>query len=214
MAANLTTINDPRSAVAEAYRRLRTNLEFVQLDRPLRTLLVTSAAPEADASTTIANLAVSMAQAGRRVIVVDCDLHQPRLHAVFGVDNGEGLTNVLRQADGSIPLQPSSVGGLSVLTAGPEPDIPADLIASPAMETLISTLQEQADIVLFAAPPVVSVADAAVLASKVDGVLLVVHSGRTRREVAQRAKGMLERVNACVVGAVLIDVPPDAMFSE
>jgi capsular exopolysaccharide synthesis family protein len=214
MAVDLITITDPRSAVAEAYRRLRTNLEFAQLDRPLRTLLVTSAAPDADASTTLANLAVSMAQAGRRVIVVDADLHQPRLHALFGVNNQAGLTGVLKQTGGSIPLQSSSIDGLAVLTAGPEPDIPADLIASPAMVALIGSLQEQADIVLFAAPPVVSVTDAAVLASKVDGVLLVVRSGRTRREVAQRAKGLLERVNARVVGAVLIDAPSDVMFSE
>lgn len=214
MAVDLITITEPRSAVAEAYRRLRTNLEFAQLDRPLRTLLVTAAGPDADASITLANLAVSMAQAGRRVIAVDADLRQPRLHTVFGVDSHAGLTGVLRQAGEEIPLQSSSVEGLSVLPAGPEPDIPADLIASPAMEALIGSLREQADVVLFAAPPVVSVTDAAVLASKVDGVLLVAHSGRTRREVAKRAKGLLDRVNARIVGAVLTDVPADAMFSE
>ncbi|HUW08444.1 MAG TPA: CpsD/CapB family tyrosine-protein kinase [Anaerolineae bacterium] len=210
MTANLITITDPRSATAEAYRRLRTNLEFTSLDQPLRTLLVTSAGPDAGKSTMLANLAVSMAQSGRRVILVDSDLHQPRLHEIFGLDNRSGLTTIVGRSSDELPLQETGVKGLRVLPAGPLPDIPADLIGSPAMETLIASLREQADIVLFDTSPVVSVTDAAVLASKVDGVLLVVNAGRTRREHAQRAKAMLERVNARVVGAVLTNAPHDA----
>jgi non-specific protein-tyrosine kinase len=210
MTANLITITDPRSATAEAYRRLRTNLEFTSLDQPLRTLLVTSAGPDAGKSSMLANLAVSIAQSGRSVILVDSDLHQPRLHEVFGLDNQVGLTSAVGRSDQKLPLQETGVEGLRVLPAGPLPDIPADLIGSPAMEALITSLSEQADIVLFDASPVVSVTDAAVLASKVDGVLLVVNAGRTRREHALRAKAMLERVNARVVGAVLTNAPKDA----
>lgn len=214
MTAHLITITDPRSAVAEAYRRLRTNLEFTSLDTPLRTLLVTSAGPDEGKSTTLANLAVSMAQAGRRVILVDSDLRHPHLHDIFGLDNQKGLTTALNQLGGDLPLQESGVNGLRVLTAGPLPDVPADLIASPAMETLIAALSEQADIVLFNAPPVVTVTDAAVLASKVDGVLLLVNAGRTRREYAQRAKAMLERVHARLLGAVLTNAPHDAALAQ
>jgi non-specific protein-tyrosine kinase len=210
MTTGLITITDPRSPVAEAYRRLRTNLEFASLDSSLRTLLVTSAGPDEGKSTTLSNLAVSIAQAGRRVILVDGDLRHPRLHELFGLDNRQGLTTVVSQASGDIPLQESGVNGLRVLTAGPLPDIPADLIASPAVETLIATLREQADIVLFDAPPVVTVTDAAVLASKVDGVLLVINAGRTRREYAQRAKALLAQVHARVVGAVLTNAPHES----
>lgn len=214
MTTHLITITDPRSAVAEAYRRLRTNLEFTSLDTPLRTLLVTSAGPDEGKSTTLANLAVSIAQAGRRVILVDSDLRHPHLHDIFGLDNQKGLTTALSQLGGDLPLQESSVNGLRVLTAGPLPDVPADLIASPAMETLIAALSEQADIVLFNAPPVVTVTDAAVLASKVDGVLLLVNAGRTRREYAQQAKAMLERVHARLLGAVLTNAPHDAALAQ
>jgi non-specific protein-tyrosine kinase len=214
MTANLITITEPRSAQAEAFRRLRTNLEFTSLDTPLRTLLVTSAGPGEGKSTTLANLAVSIAQAGRRVIAVDSDLRRPSLHEVFGLDNHEGLTTAIARADERTLLQDSGVDGLRVLTSGPLPDIPADLIASPAMETLIASLSEQADIVLFDAPPVVAVTDAAVLASRVDGVLLAVNAGRTRREYAQRAKALLEKVHARVVGAVLINAPPDAALLQ
>ncbi len=210
MTTGLITITDPRSPVAEAYRRLRTNLEFASLDSSLRTLLVTSAGPDEGKSTTLSNLAVSIAQAGRRVILVDGDLRHPRLHELFGLDNRQGLTTVVGQASGDIPLQESGVNGLRVLAAGPLPDIPADLIASPAVETLIATLREQADIVLFDAPPVVVVTDAAVLASKVDGVLLVINAGRTRREYAQRAKALLAQVHARVVGAVLTNAPHES----
>ena len=210
MTTGLITITDPRSPVAEAYRRLRTNLEFASLDSSLRTLLVTSAGPDEGKSTTLSNLAVSIAQAGRRVILVDGDLRHPRLHELFGLDNRQGLTTVVGQASGDIPLQESGVNGLRVLAAGPLPDIPADLIASPAVETLIATLREQADIVLFDAPPVVAVTDAAVLASKVDGVLLVINAGRTRREYAQRAKAVLAQVHARVVGAVLTNAPHES----
>jgi non-specific protein-tyrosine kinase len=214
MTTGLITITDPRSPVAEAYRRLRTNLEFASLDSSLRTLLVTSAGPDEGKSTTLSNLAVSIAQAGRRVILVDGDLRHPRLHELFGLDNRQGLTTVVGQASGDIPLQESGVNGLRVLAAGPLPDIPADLIASPAVETLIATLREQADIVLFDAPPVVAVTDAAVLASKVDGVLLVINAGRTRREYAQRAKALLAQVHARVVGAVLTNAPHESALLQ
>lgn len=206
----LVTLADPRSPVAEAYRSLRTNLEFSSLDKPLRTMIVTSAAPEEGKSTVLANLAVVMAQAGRQVILVDCDLRRPVLHELFGVSNHTGLTTaLLDEAAAELPLRETSVPGLRLLPSGPLPPNPAELLDSRRMAELIQTLREQADIVLFDAPPVIAVADAAILASKVDGVLLVINAGVTKREHAQRAKAALERVNARLVGTVLNNVELD-----
>src|SRR4028119_60800 len=116
----LIALRDPRSPAAEAYRALRTNIQFSSLDKPLRTLLATSTAPDEGKSTTIANLAVTIAQGERRVILVDCDLRRPTLHTLFDVPNEEGLTSLMLQEDGRLPLQRTSVPGLSLLTSGPE----------------------------------------------------------------------------------------------
>ncbi|MFQ5855798.1 MAG: CpsD/CapB family tyrosine-protein kinase [Anaerolineae bacterium] len=206
----LVTLSDPRSLVAEAYRSLRTNLEFSSLDEPLRTMIVTSPAPGTGKSTTLANLAVTMAQAGKQVILVDCDLRRPSLHEIFGVSNSAGLTSVILDDTISMPpLRETGVAGLRLLTSGPLPPNPAELLGSRRMADLIQTLQEQADMVLFDAPPVIAVADAAILASRVDGVLLVLNAGVTRRDHAQRAKAALNRVNARLVGTVLNNVKLD-----
>lgn len=206
----LITLADPRSPVAEAYRSLRTNLEFSSLDKPLRTMIVTSAAPEEGKSTVLANLAVVMAQAGKHVILVDCDLRRPSLHELFGISNHTGLTTaLLDEAAAELPLRETGVPGLRLLPSGPLPPNPAELLDSRRMAELIETLRNQADIVLFDAPPVIAVADAAILASKVDGVLLVINAGVTKREHAQRAKAALERVNARLVGTVLNNVDLD-----
>ncbi len=206
MSINLITISDPRSPVAEAYRSLRTNLEFSSLDRPLHTLLITSPGPEEGKST------VTIAQAGRKVIVVDCDLRRPRQHEIFGVSNAVGLTTAVRD-EASLadpPLQETAVADLWVLPSGPLPPNPSELLASQRMGQLIERLRARADMLLFDAPPVVAVTDAAVLAGKVDGVLLVVNAGATKRQLALRAKELLERVNARVVGAALCNVALDS----
>lgn len=212
MSLNLITVTDPRSPVAEAYRSLRTNLEFSSLDHPLRTVLLTSPGPEEGKSTTLANLAVTTAQTGRRVIVVDCDLRRPRQHEIFGISNGVGLTTMMRD-EGALahpPLQETEVAGLWVLPSGPLPPNPAELLASQRMGQVIERLKELADQVLFDAPPVVAVTDAAVLAGRMDGVLLVINAGSTKRELARRAKEVLERVNARLIGAVLNNVALDS----
>ncbi|WP_129676924.1 CpsD/CapB family tyrosine-protein kinase [Candidatus Chloroploca sp. Khr17] len=200
----LITLRDPGSPAAEAFRTLRTNLLFSSLDRPLHTLLVTSTAPDEGKSTTLANLAVTMAQAEQRVLIVDCDLRRPSLHTIFGLPNERGLTSaVLAQDDGPLPIQPTSVPGLHVLTSGPLPPRPADLLGSRRMGALIERMRSEAEIVLFDTPPVVAVTDAATLASRVDGVLLVLHAGQTRRDRAREARRLLEQVKANIVGVVL-----------
>lgn len=206
----LVTLTDPRSPVAEAYRSLRTNLEFSSLDEPIRTMVVTSPAPEAGKSTTLANLAVTMAQTGKDVILVDCDLRRPSLHDIFGVANNAGLTSMMLDDATSTPLlRDTGVAGLELLTSGPLPPNPAELLGSRRMADLIAALREQSDVVLFDAPPVVAVTDAAILASRVDGVLLVLNAGSTKRDHARRAKAALDKVNARIVGTVLNNVKLD-----
>jgi capsular exopolysaccharide synthesis family protein len=212
--SELITISEPRSPISEAYRTLRTNLDFASLDRALKTLVVTSAGVGEGKSTTLANLAVVSAQAGRKVVLVDADLRRPTLHQIFGLGNETGLTTVM--VDDTIladpPLQQTGVEGLSVLTSGPLPPNPAELMGSRRMEEVVAALAERADQVFFDTPPVVAVTDAAVLSTKVDGVLLVISAGKTRREYARTAVQRLEQIKARLVGTVLTNVQMGAGF--
>ena len=210
--STLITISNPRSPVSEAYRTLRTNLEFSSLDKPICSMVVTSAAPEEGKSTTLANLAVAIAHAGKRVILVDCDLRRPSLHQIFNVRGATGFTDMMRDDNWMArpPLQETSVPNLRLLTSGTIPPNPSELLASRRMSEVITALQQQADMTLFDAPPVVAVTDAAVLATKVDAVLLVISAGRTKREHARQAKALLDKVNARLIGTVLNNVKGDA----
>jgi non-specific protein-tyrosine kinase len=210
----LITVSEPRSPVSEAYRALRTNLDFASLDQTLKTMVVTSAGVGEGKSTTLANLAVVSAQAGRKVILVDADLRRPTLHQIFGLNNDTGLTTAMMDeaALASPPLQETGIEGLSVLTSGPLPPNPAEVMGSRRMEEVIAALTERADQVFFDTPPVVAVTDAAVLATKVDGVLLVISAGKTRREYARTAVQRLEQINARLVGTVLTNVQMGAGF--
>jgi len=208
---NLITLTDPRSPAAEAYRTLRTNLYFSSLDQALETLLVTSAASGEGKSTILSNLAVTMAQGEKRTILVDADLRRPSLHNLFDASNNQGLTTMVvdESASAEPPLVETGVENLLLLPSGPLPPNPAEILGSRRMEEIIATLKTHADIVLFDAPPVIAVTDAAVLGTKVDGVLLVFSAGKTRREHAVRAKEVLERVQVRLIGAVLNNAPPD-----
>jgi len=208
---SLITVTHPHSPISEAYRILRTNLEFSSLDKPIRTMVVTSAGPDEGKSTTLANLAVTIAQGGKKVILADCDLRRPRQHEIFGLDNDAGLTTMVvdDEALENPPLQETGVPNLWLLPSGPLPPNPSELLGSRRMEEIIAVLTQRADMVLFDAPPVIAVIDAVVLGSKVDGVLLVINAGGTKRDHAQRAKAQLEKVNVRVIGAVLNNVPFD-----
>lgn len=206
----LITLSDPRSPVSEAYRTLRTNLSFSGLDKPIRTLVVTSPAPDEGKSTTVANLAVTMAQGGRSTILVDCDLRRPTLHSLLGLSSEPGLTNLVLKESETPALQPTEVDGLQFLASGPLPPNPADMLGSQRLDEIIAILSDTAEIILFDAPPVIAVTDATVLGAKVDGVLLVVSAGKTRRDHAERAKEMLEKANVRIVGAALTNAPTDS----
>ncbi|HEX6384419.1 MAG TPA: CpsD/CapB family tyrosine-protein kinase [Anaerolineae bacterium] len=206
---SLITLTDPRSPISEAYRTLRTNLSFYSLDNPIRTLVVTSPAVGEGKSTTVANLAVTMAQSGRRTILVDCDLRRPSIHELFDLSSAPGLTNLVLDEVDKPPLQQTTVENLWLLASGPPPPNPADMLGTRKVDQVIETLADMADIVLFDAPPVIAVTDAAVLGAKVDGVLLVVSAGKTRREHAERAKELLEKARVRIVGATLTNAPRD-----
>lgn len=210
----LITLTNPRSPISEAYRTLRTNLSFYSLDNPLRSLVVTSAAPDEGKSTTIANLAVTMAQSGRKTILVDCDLRRPSLHTLFNLPNTAGFTTMVLDENAAAPLQKTEVDNLWLLTSGPKPPNPADMLGSRQMDRVIATLLEQADLVLFDAPPVVAVTDAVVLGAKVDGVLLVISAGKTRRDHAEKAKQILEKANVRIIGVTLTNAPKDSSLSD
>jgi non-specific protein-tyrosine kinase len=208
---DLITLTNPRSPAAEAYRTLRTNLYFFSLDEALETLVVTSAAPGEGKSTTLSNLAVAMAQGEKRTLLVDADLRRPSLHKLFNASNNQGLTTMIvdEEALTKPPLVETGVDNLLLLPSGPLPPNPAEILGSRRMEEAIAALKTQFDVILFDTPPVIVVTDAVVLGTKVDGVLLVVSAGQTRREHALRAKEQLERVKVRLVGAVLNNAPPD-----
>ena len=207
---SLVTATHPRSPVSEAFRTLRTNIQFSSLERPIRTLLVTSTSAEEGKSTTLANLAVTFAEGGTRVIVVDADLRRPALHTLFGVPNNAGLTSLFIQENQPIPLVDTAIPNLRLLPSGALPPNPSELLGSPKMDAIVEELKAQAEYVLFDCPPIVAVTDAAVLARKVDGVLLVVSAGRTKRDHAANAKSLLEKVNANILGVVLTNVKVEA----
>ncbi len=208
----IITLTDPRSAAAEAYRTLRTNIEFSGVDEQLKTLLVTSSIPIDEKSATVANLAVALADGDRSVILVDADLRKPKQHVLFDLSNDRGFSNLFKDDDAfnMPPLQAVPNTSLQVLTSGPVPPIPSQLLASQKMETVLSKLSEMAEIVIFDAPPLITVNDASLLASKVDGVLLIVRANSTKRDHVQAAKDRLEKVNAHLIGAVLTNAKADA----
>jgi non-specific protein-tyrosine kinase len=213
---SIITLTDPTSPAAEAYRSLRINLEFAGVDEPLHTLLITSSGPGEGKSTALANLAVAMSDGERDVILVDADLRRPSQHELFGLSNEHGLSDMFRDdsAFNNPPLQSIPNSTLKVLTSGTLPPIPSQLLAARKMDEVIARLAEQADVVLFDAPPVVAVTDASLLASKVDGVLLVVKAGSTRRDHVRAAKDRLEKVNARLVGAVLLNASFDTSLER
>lgn len=206
----LVTVEDPLAQASEAYRSLRTAVRFLDPDNPLRTLLVTSPSAGEGKTSTAANLAIALAQAGERVVLVDADLRRARIAELFGLESAVGLTNVIRR---QLPVTDALQGWqdtVAVLASGPLPPNPSEILGSQSMTTLVEELAALADIVIFDAPPVLPVTDAVVLSTQVDGVLLVARYGRTQRSLASEAHRRLTGVGAHIVGFVLNGVPNSA----
>ncbi|MFB5065673.1 MAG: CpsD/CapB family tyrosine-protein kinase [Candidatus Wallacebacter cryptica] len=203
----LVVQEDPKAVSSEAFRTLRTNLQFASPDVELRAVLFTSPGPVEGKSTVSSNLAVSVAQTGTEIVLVDSDLRKPTVHKIFGLNNSVGLTSVLT---GQIKLedavQKTKIDGLSVLTSGPIPPNPAELLQSKSMRGIVERLKQEHERVLFDAPPVLPVADAMILSAYVDGVIMVISANHVPREMAVRAKELLENTNARLLGVVLNQV--------
>lgn len=195
---------NPMSPVSEAYRTLRTNIRFASVDRDISVVMITSTTSGEGKTTTLGNLAVTYALEGKRVLMIDGDLRKPMLHQVFGQSNRTGLTQVLTgRHELSEAVRETKISNLSLLTSGPIPPNPVEMLSSERMKLLIDECRKNYEVVLIDTPPVYGMADGQILASLCDGVLFVVLSGKTKREMVKKAKSNLEHVKANLLGVVL-----------
>lgn len=209
----LVTARDPQSPPAEAYRSLRTTIRFIGVDRPLNVIVVTSSRPGEGKTTTTANLAVTLAQAGQRTLAIDGDLRKPRLHRYFGLDNRAGLTTAL--VDGPLEEALNEVrqfGRLAIMPSGVVPTDPAELLASSRTDALLGRLAPHFDTILVDSPPVLPVSDALVLSRVATAVLLVTSSRKTSKRDVHRSIELLDQVDAPVIGTVLNDISPEVAY--
>jgi len=205
---HLITKLNPLSPISEQFRTIRTNLQFASVDEALESVVVTSSEPSEGKSLTVANLAIVYAQQGKRVLLIDADLRKPTVHYTFRLDNLTGLSTVLVGEESfNNTVQVSDVDNLDVITSGPIPPNPSELLGSKRMKHFIQEANRVYDLVIIDSPPVLAVTDAQVLANLVDGSLLVVRSGQTEYETAEKAKEALERSTSKLLGTVLNDLP-------
>ncbi|WP_152994482.1 MULTISPECIES: polysaccharide biosynthesis tyrosine autokinase [Lactococcus] len=200
----ITSVN-PKSPISEQYRTIRTTIEFKLADQGLKSFLVTSAEAGAGKSTTISNLAVTFAQQGKKVLLIDADLRKPSVHMTFRLQNRSGLTNVLtRQISVNDAMQGTNFSeNLAIISSGPVPPNPSELIGSAAMKNLIDSVTEAFDIVLIDTPPLSAVTDAQILSRYIGGAVIVVRANQTKKESVTKAKKLLDQVNANILGVVL-----------
>ncbi|WP_019414623.1 CpsD/CapB family tyrosine-protein kinase [Paenisporosarcina sp. TG20] len=204
VARKLITRSNPKSFVSEQYRTLRTNINFSMPKGELQTVLVTSSSPGEGKSTTASNLAVLFAQEGKSVVIVDADMRKPTAHYTFHVTNTLGLSNLLtRQSSIEETVKETGIEGLHIITSGPIPPNPAELLTSIPMDMLIEDLKKRYDMIIFDAPPALSVTDAQVLSNKCDGTIFVVSSKETNKENAVKAKELLLTAKAHILGVVI-----------
>lgn len=200
-----------KSKAAEAYRTLRTNIQYSSLDDEMKTIVVTSSAPSEGKSTVVSNLAITMAEAGKKVLLVDCDFRKPTIHKRFSLTNKQGLTDILvgnQKVEEVIKL--SSINNLYILNCGTIPPNPSELIGSKKMKKYLQDFKEIFDIILIDAPPVLAVTDAQILSTMTDGTILVSAYGRTEKKALVKAKEMITKVNGHLIGVVINMVPSTA----
>lgn len=211
--AKLVTVMEPKSVIAEQFRTIRTNIGFMGIDHPIKTLAFTSANGSEGKSTVADNVAVVSANAGKRILLIDADLRRPTLHRTFNVANQEGLTTILTS---SVPemditnlIQRTQVENLSILTSGPIPPNSAELLNSQRMQTLIASVKESYDVVIIDVPPILAVSGTQALVSHLDGVVLVVRMGQTEKAGLKRSVELLKLAQANTLGYVMNDADAD-----
>ena len=211
--AQLITVMHPKSPISEQFRTLRTNINFMAIDHPIKTLALTSANASEGKSTVTDNLAIVWAQTGQKVLLVDADLRRSTLHRTFNLDNREGLTTILTSRAHTIDLntiiQPSGIDNLSLLPSGPTPPNPAELLSSQRMKDFLKAARERYDMVIVDVPPMLVVTDTQVISRNLDAVVLVVKQGQTQKLGAKRAVELLKMAHANLLGYVMNDVVSD-----
>nr|WP_045519155.1 CpsD/CapB family tyrosine-protein kinase [Neobacillus niacini] len=195
---------NPKSPITEQYRLIRNNIHFSSVDKEIKSIVVTSPEPSDGKTTTAANLAIVLTQQGKRVLLVDTDLRKPSVHYAFNTSNLDGITSVLtKEINLDFAIAKTNVPNLDILTSGPIPPNPLELLDSKAMELVMEELKDMYEYIVFDTPPILAVTDAQILGNKCDGVVLVVASGKTHKDQARKAKDMLEKAKCQLLGVVV-----------
>ncbi|WP_028273560.1 CpsD/CapB family tyrosine-protein kinase [Atopococcus tabaci] len=214
--AGLVVVNKPKSVISEQYRTIRTNVQFSMVDQEFKSIVITSDAPGAGKSLTSANLAATFASEDKRVLLVDADMRKPTVHNTFRVRNTDGLTTILtdRHTQLQDKIYKTSVDNLYILTSGPIPPNPAEMLSSERMDRLQEEMESLFDLVIFDTPPLTAVTDAQIMAGKTDGVIFIVRNKVAIKEQILESKQLLEMVGANVIGAVMnrIDKKEDSYY--
>ena len=204
MGRRLITVSSSKSIIAEQFRTIRANIKFSIPDQQVKTILITSSLPSEGKSTNASNLGVVYAQEGKRVLIVDGDMRKPTIHHAFGILNSTGLSTVLsRQNEINSAIQETPIVGLFILPSGPIPPNPTELLSSKIFDDLIEEIKKNYDIIIFDAPPILSVSDAQIISHHCDGTLLIIHSGVTEKEEVLKTKAILSTSRAKIIGVVL-----------
>lgn len=201
---HLIAHSHPKLPISEQYRQIRTNIQFSSVDKEIKSIMVTSPKSGDGKSTTVANLAIVLSQQGKSILLVGTDLRKPSFHYAFRISNMNGLTNVLtREVSLNEAICKTYVPNLEILPSGPIPPNPSELLSSKAMDRMMEELKDRFDFVIYDTPPVLAVTDPQIIASKCDGVIMVVASGKTQREHALKTKELLENVTSNILGVVV-----------
>ncbi|WP_313770678.1 CpsD/CapB family tyrosine-protein kinase [Bacillus sp. S/N-304-OC-R1] len=200
----IITMKNPKSPISEQYRTIRTNIEYSNIDRENRMIMITSSSPGEGKTVTTVNLAIVFAQQGKKVLLIDADFRKPKVHEVFKKSNIIGLTTILiKQTPLMEAIKETKINNLYVLTSGPLTPNPSELLSSKSLRNLLAVIRKEFDFIIIDTPPILAVTDAQILANQCDGVILVINYGKTKFAQAEKAKNLLMNVNARILGVIL-----------